>query len=124
MHKAQIAAVGSVGSIITASTAIDIPEVRAWAELAAEKTPEEAFDTMFNGDKEVAKAFSIGFDQLQQEHRNGIVGLWSANDLSRFVMKTREVFPSALGCIALVPDENNAQHAVLAYELDVSMLLK
>lgn len=115
LHK-----VGLLGSVISTSAAIDIPEVRRWIELANETSPEKAFDVMLNGDEEVAEAFAEGYDLLQQERRDGIEGLWSASDLSRFVIKTRDAFPTSVACVAILPGEDMATHCIMTFEHDIT----
>lgn len=121
---AVIHPVGTLGSVVSTSSAIDVPEVRQWLEIAAERGAEVAFAEMLNHpDEEVGARFAEGYDELRRERKEGRKGLWSASDLSRFVMKTREAFPESIGCVAVLPGEGGMSHGLLTFESSVRSLL-
>ena len=120
---ATVSAVGTLANLIPTSSAIDSPEVREWLAIASEKGAEVAFAEMFNGDEDRAERFSEAYDQLKEERRSGTKGLWSADDLAKFVMKSRSCFPHSVGAVALLPGERGQSHSVLMFESDVASLL-
>ena len=121
---AKVNPVGTLGSLVSVSNAIDTPELRKWLEIAAEKGAETAFAEMFNDeDEEAGERFALAYDELRKERKEGRKGLWSTNDLSAFVIKTKNAFPSYVGCVALLPGEGTAGHSLLTFESSVSSLL-
>ena len=118
---ARIHPVGTLGSVLPTSAAIDSPELRRWLEICTEQGAEKAFDELLNSDD--GEAFAEAYDQLRQERKEGIKGLWSASDLSRFVVKTREAHPQAVGAVAVLNTGGGQRHTVLTFESEVSKLL-
>ena len=121
--KAVVVGVGSIGNLVPTSAAIDSPEVKEWLRIATEKSPEVAFAEMLNGDEERAKRFNEANERLIEERQTGIKGLWSADDLSSFVSKSRAAFPKAVSAIALLPGQEGQSHTILTFESDISALL-
>ena len=121
--KAAVIGIGSVGNLVPTSAAIDSPEVREWLRIASEKSPEVAFTEMLNGDQQRAERFTQAYDRLREERQSGVKGLWSADDLSSFVSKSRTAFPRALAAVALFPGTRGRSHSILTFENDVSSLL-
>ena len=122
--KVSVIGVGSVGNVVPASAAIDSPEVREWLAIATEKGAEAAFAEIFDGPEDRAERFSEAYDQLREERESGVKGLWSADDLSSFVSKSRAAYPNALGAIAVLPGDGEQSHSVLTFESEVDSLLK
>ena len=121
---ATVNGVGTLGSLVSVSNAIDTPELRKWLEIAAEKGAEAAFAEMFNDeDEEAGERFALAYDELRKERKEGRKGLWSATDLSKFVVKTRDCFPESIGAVAILPGEGTASHGLLTFESSVSSLL-
>ena len=57
---ATVNGVGTLGSLVSVSNAIDTPELRKWLEIAAEKGAEAAFAEMFNDeDEEAGERFAL-----------------------------------------------------------------
>ena len=105
------------------SAAIDSPEVKEWLRIATDKSPEVAFAEMLNGDEERAQRFNEAYERLIEERQTGIKGLWSADDLSSFVSKSRAAYPKAVSAIALLPGQEGQSHTILTFESDISALL-
>ena len=123
--KAFVHPVGTLGSVVAASSAIDVPEVRQWLEIAAERGAEVAFSEMLNHpDETVGERFAEGYDELRQERKEGRKGLWSASKMSRFVTRTKEAFPDSVGCVAVLPGQGGMNHWLLTFESPVESLLK
>jgi len=123
--KAFVHPVGTLGSVVAASSAIDVPEVRQWLEIAAERGAEVAFSEMLNNpDETVGERFAEGYDELRRERKEGRKGLWSASDMSRFVMRTKEAFPDSVGCVAVLAGEGSKSHGLLTFESSVETLLR
>ena len=121
--KAVVVGVGSIGNLVPTSAAIDSPEVKEWLRIASEKSPEVAFAEMLNGDEDRAHRFNEAYERLIEERQTGIKGLWSADDLSSFVSKSRAAFPNALSAVALLPGQEGQSHSILMFESDISSLL-
>ena len=121
--KAVVVGVGSIGNLVPTSAAIDSPEVKEWLRIASEKSPEVAFAEMLNGDEDRARRFNEAYERLIEERQTGIKGLWSADDLSSFVSKSRAAFPNALSAVALLPGQEGQSHSILMFESDISSLL-
>ena len=123
--KAFVHPVGTLGSVVAASSAIDLPEVRKWLEIAAERGAEVAFSEMLNHpDETVGERFADGYYELRRERTEGRKGLWSASDMSRFVMRTKEAFPDSVGCVAVLPGQGGRSHGLLTFESSVETLLR
>ena len=123
--KATVTPVGSIGGIVPSSAAIDIPEIKEWIRLVRENGHEDAFSEMLNRrGEEVGCRFAEGYGQLQTERHEGNERLWSANELSRFVVMTRECFPHAVCGLALLPGEDGGPHSLVSFECDVRALLE
>ena len=121
---ATVNGVGTLGSLVSVSNAIDTPELRKWLEIAAEKGAEAAFAEMFNDeDEEAGERFALAYDELRKERKEGRKGLWSATDLSKFVLKTRDCFPESIGAVAILPGDGTASHGLLTFESSVSSIL-
>ena len=121
---AKVNPVGTLGSLVSISNAIDTPELRKWLEIAAEKGAETAFAEMFNDkDEEAGEQFALAYNELRKERKEGRKVLWSASDLSKFALKTRECFPDSIGAVAILPGEGTASHGLLTFESSVSSLL-
>ena len=121
--KAVVVGVGSVGNLVPTSAAIDSPEVKEWLRIASEKSPEVAFAEMLNGDEERARRFNEAYERLIEERQTGVKGLWSADDLSSFVSKSRAAYPAALSAVALLPGQEGQSHTILTFESDIASLL-
>ena len=121
--KAEVIGVGSIGNLVPTSAAIDSPEVKEWLRIATEKSPEVAFAMMLNGDEERAARFNEAYERLIEERRNGIKGLWSADDLCSFVSRSQAAFPKAVSAIALLPGKKGQSHSILTFESDITSLL-
>lgn len=119
--SARIHPVGTLGSVIPTSAAIDSPELKRWIEIADKHGPEAAFDEVLNSDD--GEAFSEAYEQLRTERKEGIKGLWSASDLSRFVVKTREAHPNSVGAVVILKTDEEPRHQILTFESDVRELL-
>ena len=78
---------------------------------------------MLNGDEDRARRFNEAYERLIEERQTGIKGLWSADDLSSFVSKSRAAFPNALSAVALLPGQEGQSHSILMFESDISSLL-
>ena len=84
-----------------------------------------AFSEMLNHpDETVGERFAEGYDELRRERKEGRKGLWSASDMSRFVMRTKEAFPDSVGCVAVLPGKSGKSHGLLTFESPVESLLK
>lgn len=118
---ATVHPIGTLGSVIPTSAAIDSPELKRWIEIADKHGPEAAFDEVLNSDD--GEAFSEAYEQLRTERREGIKGLWSASDLSRFVVKTREAHPNSVGAVVILKTDEEPRHQILTFESDVRELL-
>ena len=121
--KAVVVGVGSIGNHVPTSAAIDSPEVKEWLRIASEKSPEVAFAEMLNGDEDRARRFNEAYERLIEERQTGIKGLWSADDLSSFVSKSRAAFPNSLSAVALLPGQKGQSHSILMFERDIASLL-
>ena len=121
--KAVVVGVGSIGNLVPTSAAIDSPEVKEWLRIASEKSPEVAFAEMLNGDEDRARRFNEAYERLIEERQTGIKGLWSADDLSSFVSKSRAAFPNSLSAVALLPGQEGQSHSILMFESDIASLL-
>ncbi len=121
--KAVVVGVGSIGNLVPTSAAIDSPEVKEWLRIASEKSPEVAFAAMLNGGEERAKRFNEAYEQLIEERRTGIKGLWSADDLCSFVSRSQAAFPKAVSAIALLPGKEGQTHSILTFESNIKSLL-
>jgi hypothetical protein len=123
--SAEICAVGSLARLVPASSAIDNPEIKEWLQLARANGHEDAFSEMLSRrGEDVGCRFAEAYGLFQTERREGVECLWSTNELSHFVVKTREAFPTAIGCIALWIGEDGKNPGVMTFEADVRALLK
>ncbi|WP_114992810.1 hypothetical protein [Synechococcus sp. UW179A] len=122
--SAQVCSVGTLSQLVPASAAIDIPEIKEWLELSRRNGHEDAFSEMLSRrGEDVGCRFAEGYGLLQTERREGSECLWSANDLSHFVVKTREAFPNAIGCLALFTGEDGLNHGVITFESEIKQFL-
>ena len=122
--SAQVCSVGAVSELVPASAAIDLPEIKEWIQLVRRNGHEDAFSEMLSRrGEEVGCRFAEGYGLLQTERREGVECLWSANDLSHFVVKTRAAFPKAIGCLALFNGIDGNNHGVICFESEVQSLL-
>ncbi len=123
--SAEICAVGSLASMVPASSAIDKPEIQEWIRLVRVNGHEDAFSEMLTRrGEEIGCRFAESYGLFQAERREGVESLWSTNDLSHFVVKTRESFPNTIGCVALFIGEDGKNHGVITFEASVEALLK
>ena len=121
---AQVCTVGTLSTLVPASAAIDIPEIKEWVQLVRKNGHEDAFSEMLSRRGEDAGCrFAEGYGLLQTERREGVECLWSTNDLSHFVVKTREAFPKAIGCVALISGEDEVCRGVITFESEIQRLL-
>lgn len=122
---ATVNGVGTLGSVVSISNAIDAPEVREWLAIAAEKGAEAAFSEMINDRTEEEGArFSEAYDELRRERKEGPNGLWSASDISSFAIKTKKAFPESVCAVAILPGEGKASHGIVTFESSVESLLR
>ena len=122
--SAEICAIGSLASIVPASSAIDKPEIKEWLRLARANGHEEAFSEMLTRrGEDIGCRFAESYGLFQAEQYAGVKSLWSTNDLSHFVMKTRESFPNAIGCVALFIGEDGKNYGVVTFEAEVEIYL-
>lgn len=103
-HKFQITSVGTIGTVVRMSSTLDHPLMQRLFELIPDRGDEAAIEELIN-DEEVGEEFASVFSEYQEERRGG-APLWSADDATAFVNKSREAFEDKeIAIVALLPGD-------------------
>ena len=100
--------VSAVGSFLKVDVFVDNDEIQRFISLSRELgSAEAALDAIINDlDEERADEFCRVYDSWRSSVREEGFGAISATDVSQFVVKSREAFPSEIGVIAQIKGDD------------------
>ena len=113
--------VGTINSVLVASSALDSPLLQAFLKRARESDPEHALSEFL--DSSDAEAFTQIYEHYREEREEKGHAVWSVGDSAVFVAKSREAWNDReLACVAVTPGPTAKTHGVLTFSLPLDWL--
>jgi len=114
-------AIGTINSVLVASSALDHPLLQAFLQRARELDAETALEEFLSSDD--AEAFSEVYDRYSEEREEKGHPVWSVGDSAAFAAKSREAWHDReLACVAITPGPTSSTHGVLTFSLPLDWL--
>jgi hypothetical protein len=116
--KLMVTAVGTINSMVRASATIGHPLMRRFFERMEAVGVEQALKESNDGAD--ADAFSEVWQAYKEERRQGDAPMWSMEDATDFVMKSREAHKDReVACVAILPGD---PHAIVTFSVPIAFL--
>lgn len=116
--KLIVTSVGTINSIVKASSTIGSPLMRRFFTHFEEVGLERALNEMNQG--ETAAAFSEIWQAYREERRQGDAAMWSIEDATDFVLKSRDAHADReVTCLAIFSGE---PHRIITFSIPISFL--
>ncbi|MEN9766372.1 hypothetical protein [Vulcanococcus sp.] len=113
--------VGTINSVVVASSALDHPILQTFLKRARDEGPETALAAMLEG--EDADDFAEVYERFREEQQDKGKAVWSVGDSAAFAAKAREAWnDQELACIAITPGATKDSHGVLTFSLPLDWL--
>lgn len=113
--------VGTINSVLVASSALDHPLLQSFLKRARESDPERALTEFL--DSSEAEDFTEVYERYREEREEKGHAVWSVGDSAAFVAKSREAWKDReLACVAITPGPTSNTHGVLTFSLPLDWL--
>ena len=113
--------VGTINSVLVASSALDSPLLQSFLKRARESDPELALSEFL--DSSQAEAFTEIYERYREEREEKGHAVWSVGDSAAFVAKSREAWNDReLACVAVTPGPTANTHGVLTFSRPLDWL--
>jgi hypothetical protein len=114
-------AIGTINSVVVASSALDSPLLQAFLKRARVSDPETALAESLERDD--AEAFAEVYARYLEEREENGHAVWSVGDSAAFAAKSREAWNDReLACVAITPGPTASTHGVLTFSLPLDWL--
>ncbi len=114
-------AIGTINSVLVASSALDNPLLQAFLKRARELDADAALAEFLDGDE--AEAFAEIYERYREEREEKGHAVWSVGDSAAFAAKSREAWNDReLACVAITPGPSANTHGVLTFSLPLDWL--
>ncbi len=118
-----VTSVGTIGSVLRTSTVIGNPLIRSFLSLYGKtKNAEGAIESFIN-DPQTGQEFAELYERYREEKREGGLPMWSVEDASRFVIKSREAFSEGdVSLIAILDGCEISDHRIITFGSSIRSL--
>ena len=116
--KLVVTSVGTINSTLRASATIGHPLMLQFFARFEEAGVEEALTEMKQGAQ--AEAFNEVWEAYRDERRNGEAPMWSVEDATAFVLKSKEAHTDReVACVAILSGE---PHRIITFSVPIAFL--
>ena len=116
--KLTVTAIGTINSVVRASATIGHPLMRQFFERMEAVGVDQALNESIGGAD--ADAFAEVWQAYKEERRQGDAPMWSMEDATDFVMKTREAHSDReVACVAILPGD---PHEIVTFSVPIAFL--
>ena len=116
--KLVVTSVGTINSTLRASATIGHPLMLQFFARFEQVGVEEALAEMKQGAQ--AEAFIEVWEAYRDERRNGEAPMWSVEDATAFVLKSKEAHADReVACVAILPGE---PHRIVTFSVPIAFL--
>ena len=116
--KLMVTAVGTINSMVRASATIGHPLMRQFFERMEAVGVDQALNESIGGAD--ADGFAEVWQAYKEERRQGDAPMWSMEDATDFVMKTREAHSDReVACVAILPGD---PHEIVTFSVPIAFL--
>ena len=117
------ARVGTINSVLKASSTIAAPELKRFFQLLDSLDAQQAFEICAT-DARDGQAFEEAFEAYRQERAEQGKALWSVEDSAAFVVKSRACFADGeLPLAALLPAQAEEGAAIFSFGVPLAVVL-
>jgi uncharacterized protein (DUF2249 family) len=121
------ARVGTINSVLKASSTIAAPELKRFFQLLESLDAQQAFEicaTDAHDGQAFEEAFEEAFEAYRQERGEQGKALWSVEDSAAFVVKSRACFADReLPLVALLPSQAEEGAAIFSFGVPLAVVL-
>ena len=117
------ARVGTINSVLKASSTIAAPELKRFFQLLDSLDAQQAFEICAT-DARDGQAFEEAFEAYRQERAEQGKALWSVEDSAAFVVKSRACFADGeLPLVALLPAQAEEGAVIFSFGVPLAVVL-
>ncbi|MEC8442283.1 MAG: hypothetical protein VXZ59_08190 [Cyanobacteriota bacterium] len=118
--KLMVTAVGTINSMVRASATIGHPLMKRFFERMEAVGLDQAMNESIGGAD--ADAFAEVWQAYKDERRHGAAPMWSIEDATDFVLKSREAHTDReVACVAIFPGD---PHAIVTFSVPIAFLTR